>query len=194
MSTERERFIFRLLGLLPLAFFVAQTVHYWRINELGHMLWMCNIGNLVLALGLFLERPAFTRVAALWMFPGLAVWFVYVVLAWGVFLTSTLAHVGGLVVALFALRRIGMDQWAWLYSLLWYFAVQLASRLFTPRELNVNVSHMIEGGWQQTFGSYWTFWIVLSLGTAILLWVLALLLRMLWPAERALQLSEVTTS
>src|ERR671924_824245 len=89
----------RLLGLLPLFFFLAQGVHYWRINQLGHMLWMCNIGNLLLALGLFFEKPLVVRLAAIWMIPGLVVWFLYVVLAWGVFLTSTLAHVGVLIVA-----------------------------------------------------------------------------------------------
>ena len=46
----------RLLGILPLIFFIAQVVHYWRINELGHLLWMCNIGNLLAcAWGCFLR-------------------------------------------------------------------------------------------------------------------------------------------
>src|SRR5678810_1247180 len=85
----------RLLGILPLIFFIAQFVHYWRINELGHLLWMCNVGNLLLAMGLFLEKPLVIRLSAIWMIPGLLVWILYVVLAWGVFLTSTLAHVGG---------------------------------------------------------------------------------------------------
>src|SRR5688500_19929497 len=89
----------RLLGLLPLLFFCAQVIHYWRIDQLGHLLWMCNFGNLLMAVGLFLEKPLLVRVAAIWTIPGLFVWFVYVVLAWGVFLSSTLAHVGGLAVA-----------------------------------------------------------------------------------------------
>lgn len=192
--TEKERRTFRLIGLLPLTFFIAQAIHYWRINELGHILWMCNIGNLLLAVGLFLERPTMIRVATLWMIPGLAVWFVYVVLAWGVFLTSTMAHVGGFVVAIFVLRRIGIDQRSWFYALLWYLGVQFLSRLFTSRELNVNVSHMVEAGWQQTFRSYWTFWLVLTVGTAIVLWLSGLLLRVLWPAERNLRFSEIASS
>jgi len=65
---------FRLVALFPLAFFLAQGAHYWRINELGHMLWMCNIGNLVLAIGLFLNNALLIRVAVIWMFPGLMVW------------------------------------------------------------------------------------------------------------------------
>lgn len=194
MRPDTERRLFRLLGFLPLLFFTAQAFHYWRINELGHMLWMCNIGNLILAIGMFTEQRALIRVASLWMIPGLIVWFVYVVLAWGVFFSSTLAHVGGFVVAAYALRRVGMDQWSWLYALLWYLVLQLASRLITPRALNVNVSHMVEAGWQQTFGSYWKFWLVLTVGTAGLLWILSLLLRLIWPAEGALCVREVPTS
>jgi len=49
---------FRLLGFLPLMFFLAQAIHYWQINQLGHMLWMCNIGNLLLALGIFSSKRA----------------------------------------------------------------------------------------------------------------------------------------
>src|SRR5215510_9190415 len=100
----------RLLGGLPLAFFCAQAMHYWRISELGHMLWMCNMGNLVLAIGLFTEQRSLIRVAALWMIPGFVVWLVYVVFAWGVFFSSTLAHVGGLIVGMIALRHVGMDR------------------------------------------------------------------------------------
>src|SRR6185503_20477687 len=149
----------RLLGLLPLIFFFAQGVHYWRSNELGHMLWMCNIGNLILALGLFFNNPAVVRVAAIWMLPGVLVWFVYVVLAWGMFLTSTLAHVGGLAVSMLALKWYRMDRDAWRSAFGWYLGVQLASRFVTPPALNVNLAHTIAQGWERTFQSYWSFWL-----------------------------------
>lgn len=174
----------RLLGLLPLFFFVAQGVHYWRINELGHLLWMCNIGNLLLAMGLFLEKARVVRLAAIWMIPGLLVWFLYVVLTWGVFLTSTLAHVGGLVVAMIALRKYGMDRTAWRWALGWYLMVQLCSRFVTAPALNVNLVHSIQPGWEQTFASYWTFWITLTLIGVVVLWLSGLLLWSIWPADR----------
>jgi hypothetical protein len=175
---------FRLIGLLPLAFFLAQTAHYWRINELGHMLWMCNIGNLVLAIGLFLNNRLLIRVAVIWMFPGFAVWLVYVALAWGMFLSSTLAHVGGLIVGIFAIRRVGMDSTGWRYALGWYLLVQFLSRVLTPANLNVNVAHYVEPGWQQTFDAYWKFWLVLALLTATVLWVIGTVVHRIWPARR----------
>ena len=175
---------FRLVGLFPLAFFLAQAAHYWRINELGHTLWMCNIGNLVLAMGLFFNHALLIRVAVIWMFPGLMVWLVYVALAWGMFLSSTLAHLGGLIVGIFAIRRVGMDRAGWRYALGWYLLVQFLSRVLTPANLNVNVAHHVDPGWQQTFNVYWKFWLVLTLLTAIVLWIIGTVLHWLWPTKR----------
>ena len=175
---------------------MAQAVHYWQIDQLGHMLWMCNIGNLILALRLFLEQAILVRVAVMWMVPGLLVWFAYVVPTWGMLLTgnfsytellgvvsSTLAHVGGFAVGMVALRKIKMDSRAWVYAFLWYFIVQLASRLITPAAMNVNLSHNIQAGWEQTFSTYWKFWFVLTVLVGIGSWILGLLLRLLWPAS-----------
>ena len=186
----------RLLGFLPLTFFAAQAIHYWQINELGHTLWMCNIGNLLLALGLFLEQAMLVRVAVIWMVPGVAVWFLYVVPTWGMLLTgnfsfkelfgviaSSLAHLGGFSIGLIVLRQVRIDSRAWAYAFGWYFIVQLLSRLLTPAAMNVNLSHNIQSGWEQNFSSYWKFWLLLSTLVGLSLWVLARLLRLLWPLE-----------
>jgi hypothetical protein len=173
----------RLLGILPLLFFLAQGVHYWPINELGHLFWMCNLGNVILALGLFLEKPLVVRVAAIWTIPGLIVWFLYVVLTWGVFFSSTLAHVGGLAVAAVALKYYRMDRRSWVYAFGWYIGVQLLSRFFTAPVLNVNLAHAVQPGWEQTFPSYWAFWLTLTLATAAGLWFSGLLWRIALPGE-----------
>lgn len=174
---------FRALGFLPLFFFLAQGAHYWGINQLGHMLWMCNIGNLILALGLFIKEERMIRVAAIWTIPGLFLWLLYVVPAGRVVPASVLAHAGALVVGLAALRRIGVDQWTWLYALAWYFVVQLVSRLLTPVDLNVNVSQRMYSGWDHAFNAYWKFWLVLSLLVAVVLWILTLFLNKVWPSD-----------
>ena len=185
---------FRLLGILPLVFFLAQAIHYWQIQQLGHMLWMCNIGNLLLALGLFFEQVILIRVAVIWMVPGVAVWFAYVVPTWAMLISgkftyaelfgvvsSTLAHLGGFSVGMIALKRVRVDGLAWLYAFGWYFVVQLLSRLFTPVVLNVNLSHQIQSGWEQTFNNYWKFWLVLTSLVGVCLWMLGLLLQAFWP-------------
>ena len=174
---------FRLLGVLPLSFFLAQAVHYWRLGQLGHMLWMCNIGNLVMAIGLFLGQPMLIRVAAMWSIPGVVIWFRYVVMEWGIFGSSMSAHVGGLIVGMVALRKVRVDRTAWLYCLGWFLILQLLSRVTTPVEMNVNVSHAVYQGWQQIFTAYWKFWLVMTLLVAIGFWFLGLVLSKLWPAQ-----------
>jgi hypothetical protein len=188
VKTFIARIPYRMLGGLPLIFFLAQAAHYWRINEVGHMLWMCNICNLILALGLFFDKPVLIRLAAICMVPGLIVWFIYVVLAWGVFLTSTLAHVGGLVVSMIALKRYRMDRTAWRYAFGWYLILQLISRFVTPAPFNVNLAYTVAPGWERTFQSYWSFWLVLTAGTAFVLWLSGMLLWSLCRAQPAEEL------
>ena len=162
------------------------------------MLWMCNIGNLLLALGLFFEQAILIRVAVLWVIPGLAVWAAYVVPTWGMLLTgnftyaelwgvisSTLAHVGGFFVAMFVVSKVRVTKLAWLHAFIWYMMVQLLSRLVTPAAMNVNVAYSIQAGWEQTFSSYWKFWLVLTTLVGVCLWLLGWLLVKLWPATSA---------
>ena len=179
----------RLLGIFPLSFFIAQVVHYWPVNELGNLFWMCNVGNLILALGLFFEKPLVIRLAAIWTIPGLVIWIMYVVLAWGVFLSSTLAHVGGLAVALVALSQVGMDRTTWRWAFGWYLVIQLLSRFFTAPALNVNLAHAVQPGWDRTFHSYWEFWLILTVATILTLWLSGLLLWSIWPSDLRNQLA-----
>ena len=178
---------FRLLGLLPLIFFLAQTVHYWRVGGMGYLLYMCNVGNLLLALGLFLGRTELIRAAAIWTIPGLAIWIRYVVLEYDYVFSSFLAHVGGIVVGLIILRTVRMDRLAWLYAFTWYLIMQIAARLFTAPELNVNVAFRIQPGWEQTFSSYWKFWIVMTAVVAAGLWVIGKVLGLIWPAHEEVE-------
>ena len=144
------------------------------------MFWMCNIGNLILALGLFFDKVVPVRVAAIWTLPGLVVWFLYVVLPWGLFFTSILAHLGGLAVAMIALKWYRMDRTSWLHALGWYLVVQLISRFITPPKFNVNLAHAVATGWESTFRSYWSFWLLLTAIIAAVLWVSGMILWAIW--------------
>ena len=142
---------------------------------------MCNVGNLLLAIGLFLDHRELIRAAAIWTIPGLVVWVLYVLLDYGFLFSSTLAHVGGIIVGLIALRRVRMDRTAWLYAYAWALFMQIAARLLTTPELNVNVSHNIQQGWEKYFTSYWKFWVVLNFVTGFVLWTLGKILSLIWP-------------
>jgi len=75
-----------------------------------------------------------------------------------------------------------MDRQSWLYAFAWYLAIQLLSRLITAPELNVNLSHRMQASWEQTFGAYWQFLLTLNMLTALVLWLVGLLLWRFWPA------------
>src|SRR5947207_8133170 len=174
---------FRLLGFLPLIFFLAQVVHYWRYGGLGNLAWMCNVGNLLLAIGLFLNHKELIRASAIWTIPGLGIWFWYVWLTGSTGFSSTLAHVGGVIVGMFVLSRVRMDHIAWLYAFVWYLFMQLVSRLVTAPEVNANVAHHIQPGWETIFSSYWKFWLVMTIVVGVILWVIGVVLSWIWPSR-----------
>jgi hypothetical protein len=174
---------YRLLGVLPLIFFLVQTIHYWRYGGVGNLLWMCNAGNVLLGIGLLVGHREMIRAAAIWTVPGLGIWVKYVLLASGFYFSTTLAHVGGIAVGLIALQRVRMDRIAWLYAFGWYLLTQLAARLFAPADLNVNVADHVQAGWETTFVSYWKFWIVMSLAVAAVLWAIGFGLSLVWPTR-----------
>ena len=185
---------FRLMGLLPLTFFLAQAIHYWRVGGMGNLLWMCNVGNLLLAAGLFLNHRELIRAAAIWTIPGLGVWARYVLFEYDFVVSSALAHVGGIIVALIVLRRVRMDRIAWVYAFGWYLFMQVVSRLVTDPRLNVNVVDRIQTGWENAFSSYWKFWIVMTVLVGFCLWVIGIMLSWRWPAkEKVVSAAAVST-
>src|ERR1043165_7044266 len=174
---------FRLVGLLPLLFFVVQCVHYWRFGGLGNLAWMCNVGNLLLAIGLFLYHKELIRAAAIWTIPGLGVWFWYVWLNGSTAFSSTLAHVGGIIVGMYVLRRVRMDRIAWLYAFIWYLFMQAVSRAISSPDINANVAYHIQPGWERSFSSFWKFWLVMTILVAACLWAIGLVLSWIWPSR-----------
>jgi hypothetical protein len=182
VSTKDPDLRFRMLGVFPLVFFLAQAAHYWQIRQIGHMLWMCNIGDLLLAIGLFFRKPILIRIAVIWMIPGFVIWFRFVVLEWGLFFSSLLAHVGGILVGMVALKKVGVDRRSWLHAFVWWLLIQVFSRFLTNADLNVNLAHKIQPGFERVFSAYWQFWLTAALATALVLWILTWLLSRVWPS------------
>jgi heme/copper-type cytochrome/quinol oxidase subunit 2 len=55
--------------------------------------------------------------------------------------------------------------------------------------LNVNLAHAVAPGWERTFQSYWSFWLVLSGVTAVVLFVSGMIFWAIWRPERAEELA-----
>jgi hypothetical protein len=178
----------RLLGLLPLLFFLAHGYYYWTHGGLPHMLWMCNVANLLLGLSLLFGFAEGIRVAVLWLIPGLPLWVWFVVIVDnGWLLTSTFSHVGGLAVGLWAFHRVRAAGPTWMYATAWYLGVQQLCRVFTPPDLNVNVSHRIYQGYETMFAAYWQYWAATTAMVASGLFLLGLVTRRLFPPRGAIR-------
>lgn len=171
----------RLLGLFPLLFFTAHFLFYWSNGGLDNMLWMCNVGNLLLAVGLLAGVKWIIRMATVWLIPGLPLWLFEVVRNGGWLFTSFLTHIGGLIVAIVAVRSVRAGKWSWLHALVWYLVMQLLSRALTSPFWNVNVAHRIYGGYETVVSQYWQFWLLTTAMVAAGLWVLGFLLLKLFP-------------
>jgi len=175
---------FRLLGILPLLFFLARVFEYvYRAKTPEQILWSCHISNLMLAVGILLCNPWLIRIAAFWQILGLPPWIIDMVVSKLVTPVSIFSHLGGVTVALIALWVVGAKRGSWLPSLLYFLILQQITRLLTVPGpyTNVNVAHFAYGGMKDWFGSYWTYWLANTAAVLVTLWMIDWVLAKLFP-------------
>ncbi len=173
----------RLLGLAPLLFFSARFLRFSLMGEPGHVLWLCHFNNLALGVGLLLGSAWWVRLSAPWLAFGLPLWLWNISVFGADDLTTFGTHVGGALVGLLALSRVGAARRDWVWALGWYLLLQAVSRWLTPPAWNVNLAHGIYFGWEELFGDYAIYWLGTTLLAAGGLWLANWLFRRLWPAS-----------
>ncbi len=166
---------FRLLGVLPLLFFLARVIEYvFKAKTPEQILWSCHVSNLMLAIGILCYFPWLIRIAAFWQILGLPPWAIDMVVSKLVTPVSVFSHLGGVIVAFLALWVVRAKRGSWLPSLLYFIVLQQITRLLTVPGpyTNVNVAHFAYGGMKNWFGNYWTYWLANTAATALTLWIL----------------------
>ncbi len=176
---------FRLLGLLPLSFFLARVIEYVRVGTPEHIMWCCHISNLLLALGIFFAQPHLIRVAAFWLIVGVPPWIADMAFSGLITPVSIYSHLGGFVVALVGLSQVRTKPWSWVSSLIYFLVLQQLTRLVTPPNpyMNVNVAHFAYGPWKDLFSSYWKYWVVNSFLTGLSLWIIEFVMLRIFPEK-----------
>jgi len=177
-------FRYRLSGLFPLILFGARLVELNSRGESAHILWICHISNLLIALGLFLGHVELIRISTLWLIIGAPLWPIEIFRTGIMELTSIGTHYVGLMIGLLIIRQFGMGKRSWLYALLWFLFLQQITRLFTPAVLNINLAHSIYPGWEQFFSAYWLYWIFIIVSSAICLWLFSNVLSWIFRKSR----------
>ncbi len=169
--------LYRLLGVIPLCFFFAHWIHHANEGYPGYILWLCNLNNLLLAIGILSGWKRLTQIGILWLIPAIPLWAIESWMYGDWPLTSILSHIGALTVGLILLPRIGMNKMVWLPALIYALIIQQLTKWLTPAKLNVNVAFSAYMGWEEIFPHYWQFWLFVAieagLGLFLLNWFLA---------------------
>jgi hypothetical protein len=177
---------FRLLGFLPLCFFIARGIEYMIVAKTPEqMLWSCHISNLMLAAGLFMGNPFLIRVAVLWLILGVPPWLIDMVGSHQITAIRIFSHLGGAIVAIIAIRSVGAKRLSWIPSLIYFVILQQITRLLTAPGpyTNVNVAHFAYPPMNDWFASYWTYWVANTSVLALTLFILELVLLRLFPTR-----------
>lgn len=172
----------RLLGIIPLIFFLTKLISDINRGKAGDSLWICHASNLVLSLGLILDNSFLIRLAVLCIIPGSLFWIAEMIRTKEVLMTSILAHIAGIAVGIYAISKIGISNYSWAHTLAWYLLLQQICRFYTPFELNVNLAHKIYGGWEMFFKSYKVYWLSSTLLGTFLFWCTGKALQWIFPA------------
>lgn len=189
ISHARATLQFRLLGILPLVFFIARVIEYVRVGTPQHILWSCHISNLLLALGMFFGVPVLIRIAAFWLILGVPPWFYDMIATGLVTPVSVFSHLGGAAVGIFALYTVRPKRGSWIFSLLFFLVLQQITRLATPSDIymNVNVAHFAYGSWKDLFSNYWSYWIVNTFLVGLALWIMEWVLIFVFPENKEVE-------
>ena len=153
-DAARYGWMWRALGAAGIGFYAAHAVHYLLRRQAENLLWVCHLGTLGIGVGLMARLAILNAVGTLWLIVGLPLW-LYDLRAGGeVLLTSLLAHVGGLILGFLGLKKLGLPAGVWWKSMAALVPICVLSRLLTPPEANVNLSHHVYPGFESVFTVY----------------------------------------
>ena len=175
---------FRLIGLLPLTFFIARLVEYVQVGTPSQVLWMCHLANLLLAIGLFTANPAIIRVSALLIVFGIPPWAVDMFIIKIITPVSIASHLGGTILSLLILEKVRMKPRIWIAGIILFLLVQQICRIFTPFDLDVNNAHKVYSIWKDMISNYWLYWVPSVFVVTTAMWVIEKVLLLVFPEKK----------
>lgn len=144
------------LGFIPL--FAAAYTSYISFSEgkAAEILWLCNVCNFTLALGLFAKNSMLIRISTLWLIIGTPLW-ILDNFQRGIYFTAHafVIHVVGALVGIFALKYITHSPNIWIKAAVFGLFLTLLSRFVAPPELNINMSANVYAPLKIFFSHYY---------------------------------------
>ncbi len=142
------------LGVAALACYAAHGGFHLYHGRPEDLLWACHLGAALVGVGLLARSPAVNAVGVSFLALGTPLWLLDLAAGGEFFPTSLLTHVGGLLIGLYGVRRLGVPAGVWWKSAAALAGLILLSRLVTPERANVNVAFAVPPPWDKTFPSH----------------------------------------
>jgi len=142
-------------ALLPL---LAGLYASWNSISQGsasELLWVCNVFNFTLAIGLYFRHAVTLWISTLWILAGTPLW-IWDNIERGTYLTvhAFFIHVVSGVIGLISLRYVTQQLRVWHKALLAVILLQLLTRLVADPDLNINMSASVYPALQGLFDSF----------------------------------------
>ncbi len=174
---------FQQVGLIPLGIFVYRLAQYISVGTPDWIMYNCHITTLMLFFGMTLGLPLLIRVAAIWLVIGLPMWLIDAWVIREIWIASVVSHLGGFLLAIYAIRRVRATGTSWAPALGWFLLWQLVTRYTTDPKLNINIAHTAYAGCERWFASYWAFWPLCAVVAGGMAWMVEYLLAKRYPAQ-----------
>jgi hypothetical protein len=157
----------RRLALAALACYAVHAAVHLRRGEPYDLLWACHLAVLLVAAGLWFQRPTLNAVGLLWACFGLPIWLLDAFTGTDFMPTGTLTHVGALVIGLCGVRLLGFARGSAWKALAAYLGLWGLTRAVTPPSANINLAFHVHTGWEQRFPSYPAYFALLLVAGAL---------------------------
>jgi hypothetical protein len=162
----------RLYGILAILFYVVHGTYWIYKGVPANLLWACHVGTVLVGIGWLLNKSMVNAIGVLWLSLGNIMWAIYLYSTHDFEPSSVLTHVGGIVIGIIGVFRMGIPKYSYLIAVFALGLMQMITRFTTPAVENVNLAFRVQDGWESMFGSYFWYEIML-LACAMLCFFLA---------------------
>ncbi|MBK7599403.1 MAG: hypothetical protein IPJ07_13125 [Acidobacteria bacterium] len=175
---------FQWMGVLPLLIFLYRLIQYISVGTPDWIMYNCHLSTLLLAVAMLTSWKPGIRIAAIWLVIGLPMWLIDAWVTQVIWVASIVSHLGGFLLAIYAIRKVRATGKSWLPALAWFLFWQLVTRYTTVPELNVNIAHMPYEACKSWFANYWQFWPVGALVAGLMVYGVEFGLWKLYPLQK----------
>lgn len=166
-------------GILAVCFYVTHAVYWIMHDEPSNLLWACHLGALLVGLGCLFQLSLVISIGLLWLVLGNIFWFMYLFGGGEFIFTSSLTHIGGIIVGLYAIKNREIPEYSWVRAVVALATLQLITRFATAPGENVNLAFRVHEGWENIFPVYSLYILFLLFLATLIFYVSELMLRKL---------------